>query len=212
MIDLLEMIFPEDLQCPICQNYRELNNLGICEKCSEQLERYYDNYNLPYVDKLISTYSYNNFSKKLINRYKLEEQRYLSKLFAKIVLEIIKNADIGIDYVTWIPARRIAKSQRGFDHAADIAKQLARYLDLPCESFLKLNKRQMAQKDLTAKERLLNVEDGFICDREFSVGERILVVDDIITTGATMQNAAKALLKSNPKIIIYAMAVFYTKY
>ncbi len=208
MSDLLKIVFPDDLQCLICERYKKLNKLGICDACQAQLE--FDNKvrNFPYIDKIIATYQYNSIAQSLIERYKRGGQRYLSILFAKMIAEIVENADIVIDYITWVPASRAAKSERGFDNGKDIAVELAKLLELPVKALLKHKGLQRAQKNLSAKERFLNVESAFICEKEVSVGEHILIVDDVLTTGATMQSVAKAILEVEAQVNIYAVAVF----
>ncbi len=206
---LLTEIFPDDLQCPICSLYKKLNHLGICEACQALIEVDNSTYQLPYIDKLISTYNYNSSAQQLINRYKRENQRYLANFFAKICVEVLKNADIYIDCITWVPTSRAGLWQRGCDQAADIAIEIAKLLAIPARDLLVLDKPVKAQKMLNAEARMANMQDAFRCGREISVGEHILIVDDIMTTGATLQNAAKALLEANSRITVYGLAVFY---
>ena len=98
------------------------------------------------------------------------------------------------DVVTWVPARRRDISIRGFDHAEVLARALARRLGSPCRSLLGRRGSQPDQAGLDRARRLVNLRDAFKA-RE-SVAGRVLLVDDLVTTGATASACATALRRA----------------
>ncbi len=210
--NILDVLFPEDVQCPICEHYRELNHLGICQRCQDKLTRC--QVEVPDAQHMFeyigASYVYNDLAKALIHRYKLGYERNLSKLFAKMIIEKLNCADICIDSITWIPCSVAKKRYKGFDHAEDIAVELAKLIDRPTHRLLVNANHGGAQKDRSRKERLGAMQDAFICDTAVSVGGHVLIVDDIVTTGATMHSAAYTLRLGNPDLSVSGMAAFYT--
>jgi ComF family protein len=95
-----------------------------------------------------------------------------------------------------VPLHHSRLKQRGFNQAQLIATRLERQLDLPVEPLLRRARRTGAQVHLDASKRMANVADAFVVDHEFVVnGRSILLVDDVVTTGATLSACAAALVR-----------------
>ncbi len=197
-IDLgLNLLLPNDLQCAACERYRNLVKWQLCEDCLDCLEPVdfelsADQYGL---ERLVSCFYYNQFAKKMIYRHKAEHHRYYSKIFANMIQE--RTA-----------ADRIAR--RGCDHAKDIARALAEQMAVPTIPLLEYSRRHGTQKRLSRENRIENMIDAFICRRLVSEGLSILIIDDVVTTGATIKSAAEAILKRNTGCHLFAATVFYT--
>ncbi len=202
----------DDLQCVVCERYCQLYRWQMCQQCAQKLHAM--DYQLSaeqyYLKHLVACFYYDDFAQKLIYAHKEGRQRYYSKIFSKMIEEKLKNADINIDCVTWVPTARSKIASRGCDHAKDIACELAQRLNLPFMPLLAKNKRHKAQKQLSKEERINNMIDAFICEQLIREGLHILIIDDVITTGATISSAAKAILQRNPDCQLHGAAVFYT--
>ncbi len=209
---VINLFLADDLQCVVCRRYCQLYRWQMCADCVEKLqvmdfelaaEQYY-------LKRLITCYFYDNFAQKLVYAHKTGKQRFYSKIFADMIQEKLKTADITIDCITWVPTAKRKIASRGCDHAKDIASQLATNLNLPLVPLLAKNERHKAQKQLTKEERINNMVDAFNCEQLIREGLHILIIDDVITTGATIRSAAKTILQRNPGCQLLGAAVFYT--
>lgn len=95
------------------------------------------------------------------------------------------------DVITWVPARRKDRAVRGFDHGEVLARAVAARLGLPAAALLARRGHQVDQVGLDRTQRLLNLTSAFAAVR--SVGGSILLIDDLVTTGATARACAEAL-------------------
>lgn len=101
------------------------------------------------------------------------------------------------DAITWVPVSFLRKYIRGYDQAYLLAKYTAKQLNLPLVPTLKRIRHTKTQSHLTSdSERLSNVREAFICRRIPEGCRHVLLVDDIVTSGATLCAAASALEKS----------------
>ena len=103
---------------------------------------------------------------------------------------------VSADVVTWIPLSRARLRKRGYDQAKLLAEEVAARQSLPCERMIEKIRNNRAQSGTkSAEERKKNVEGVYRAVTDCS-GARILLVDDIVTTGATLSEAAETLLKA----------------
>jgi ComF family protein len=105
------------------------------------------------------------------------------------------------DAVTWVPLAPRRRAERGFDQARVLARALARELHLPAAAFVRRTKATAPQARRTREERLVAMTGAFICIPGTSAPERLLLVDDVLTTGATASACAGALLEAGAREI-----------
>jgi ComF family protein len=105
---------------------------------------------------------------------------------------------VGADLVTNVPVHADRARQRGYDQAALIARQAARELRLPYASLLVRSRATIAQFDLDRRDRARNVKGAFSLDQRWPStpiqGRWLLLIDDVVTTGATLAACATTLL------------------
>ena len=133
---------------------------------------------------------------------------FLGRLFAKHMLEAAQFQDC--DYIVPIPLHRRRKSTRGYNQSECIARGISEILHIPVLSNLLVrNTHTITQTNLSRMERLENVGGIFSCKPlPDAVGKHFLVLDDVLTTGATICAAAEKILESFPaaKVSIAAIA------
>jgi predicted amidophosphoribosyltransferase len=114
---------------------------------------------------------------------------------------VARGAHRGIDVVTWAPTSSGRRRERGFDQAELIARTVARQLGLPCRRLLD---RAVAGDPQTGRARSDRLEGAEFHARPGLDGQRVLVVDDVVTTGATLRAAEAALRESGARQVVLA--------
>lgn len=185
---------------------KSFNNLGICFECFKKLEP------VPIfnpieatknVNYYISGYYYNDTLKSLIHRYKFSREYALSKLFSSMLYDRIKDIKelYDFDFITSVPISRQRFKSREFNQAELIARQVSALLDIPYVICIHKHRHTLPQSLLKRNMRKENIRDAFIADSERVSNKRILLVDDIITTGSTLNECAKELLSKNANFV-----------
>ena len=167
---------------------------GICSNCS---------YRKPYYKKAYCAYEYKGSVKEAIHNIKFRDRPQNIRYFADKVFEYaVQNGFEGADIITFVPMHPQKQRERGYNQSAILAKYLAKYKTGRYEKLLKKIKNTPNQHDLKREERLKNLKDSFVVADENKVkGKKILLVDDIYTTGATVNECAKVLMKAGAKSV-----------
>jgi Predicted amidophosphoribosyltransferases len=128
---------------------------------------------------------------------------------AEIMLERLPLGAVEFDCIVPIPLHWYRKAWRGFNQSEIIASAIARVYNKPVAHLLKRSRRTVFQSNLTAIERASNVRNAFVLSEKIAsqyVGKKILLVDDLMTTGATLYEAGHVLLGLKPICISAAVA------
>ena len=179
--------------CECCG--RELaKNATICGECL--------NHPTPFTHT-IAPFHYAEPIDKFIIALKFHGQllyaKLLGELLAERLIEYYKNT-AEPEIIIPIPLHTQRLKERGFNQALEIAKPIAKKLQLPLERYhCQRVKNTAAQTTLTAKERRHNVKQAFGVNKKLP--EHVAVIDDVITTGSTMTEFCKTLKKSGTIII-----------
>jgi len=196
--DCLSLIEVLDRQyCPFCFPPR-IVFAGTCLSCKR-------------TKKLAGLYcaaSYENFIvKKLIHQFKYEPYlKDLAKTLSSLIITHLQHLNKVNNFESFLlvpaPLHKKKLKQRGFNPAQEIAKEIAKALKIPVINALAKIKQTPAQVELEKEERLENIKGAFICPRP-DLGQiknrKILLVDDVFTTGATMEECALTLKKAGAK-------------
>ena len=132
---------------------------------------------------------------RLVRVYKDQGERRLAPVLAERMARVVAPA-WEFDAVTFIPATKTAVRYRGFDHAELLAREVAGLVGVPCRGVLDRPKTR-DQRTLSGRERIANLGDSFSAPDDAAHGERLLLVDDVFTTGATLCAATDALLAAS---------------
>ena len=200
----LEYIFLPS--CGIC------NKLGegyLCKKCEKELEKYKINLNNEenidnYIEKL-HVFKYEKMIRELIIQYKFNEKSYLYKTFCELIIKNKKVFDFIKSYDIIIPVPMYSKRirKRGYNQSELIAKELAKKLNIGYNKKVLIKvKKNKPQSILNKKERKENTENVYkIINKEKIYDKKILIFDDIYTTGATINACIKEIEKAKVKKI-----------
>jgi len=192
----------------LCQKPNRLSRGGKCKKChSKKLGGLYFalDYQNPLIKKLIQKFKYEPLIKELAETLSLLIITHFQLLdnkpnFFSPVRE--GKSSNGANFILIpIPLNEKRLKWRGFNQAEEIGKELSKFLKVPLVSNCLLRvKNTYPQVELTLEERKENVKGIFICQNQKEIfGKKILLVDDVYTTGATMEEAAWVLKESGAK-------------
>ena len=159
--------------------------------------------------KIFAVSAYKNPLKKLILEKSYSGNILASKQLGRIIYDrtLVRNLDI--DFLIPIPLHWTRFAKRGYNQAYVMAKELGLKLDVPVLDILKRKKRTVYQSSISFAGRQKNVENAFCLKSEYDnenvslllKNKNLLFVDDLCTTGATLKNSARCLLKFKPKSI-----------
>lgn len=152
--------------------------------------------------------AYREPTSRIIQRLKYEGLFALAQPLALIMAGAWPDWDAEPDVILPIPLHRRRERRRGFNQSALLARQLGRSLGIPVsEEGMQRTINTQPQIGLSPEQRYENVRDAFVADSAQVEGKQILLIDDVYTTGATMNAAANALLASGAKgVSAYCLA------
>ena len=150
-----------------------------------------------YISLVKSLTSYEGVAKALIWKLKSSGAQEAARIMAKSMVELLpKNKNF---IITPIPTASTRVRQRGYDHARLLAREISRQSRLPYSNCL-LRQGQAHQVGAAREQRLLQLSTAFRLKRPSSIhNKHILLVDDVVTTGATLETAAKILIQAGAK-------------
>jgi ComF family protein len=151
--------------------------------------------NPPHFDASCAAFVYAYPVDALMQALKYGGQLALAGLFAHTLHQRVGNA-AGVDLIVPLPLHPARLAERGFNQAAEIARALSRSTGIAMDAQLARRVRNTApQTGLPWRERAANMRQAFACGRDLA-GLRVAVVDDVMTTGATLQEFARTLKRS----------------
>jgi ComF family protein len=185
-----------DYFCASCRtpflNPAPLDSLGLCQLCRRGLRGF---------DSAYSYGAYDGVLQQLIHLFKYARVRPLAAPLGAFLASAIPR-DQRFDVVVPVPLHWRRRWARGFNQSALLAQAVARRYGISVVSALRRRRATTSQAGLTHARRRLNVADAFVVKRNKVVaGRRILLVDDVMTTGATATSCALALKQAGARYV-----------
>lgn len=208
--DLGNILFQEKDICFFCRD-EKLYEGYICSSCKGLVEYLHMEVELgtPYVEKAYYSVFYNRFIKEKIHDYKYHGKSYLYKPFGHMLLETIEYYNLAdeLDVITFVPMYNKKEALRGYNQSKLMAEYVAEKLDKPLCNCLIKTRHTKDQNKLGKIERQINLIDSFkIVNNTHLKSKKILIIDDIITTGATIRECGKVLVENGAKKV-YGLAI-----
>lgn len=156
---------------------------------------------LPF-DSAVAALEFTAASSRLILSMKDHGERRLVPIIAELMDEALDEGLLrAFDLMTFVPATAAAVLRRGFDHMELIARELSRITGLECVRLLE-PRQSVDQRSLSRVQRVENMDGAFTCcDTARVEGKRVLLIDDVFTTGATLFAASTALLEGGAESV-----------
>lgn len=202
---VLNFLFP-----PVCSICGKLNKNWLCLNCEKRVQRLEKSCvieikNKNY-EKLLYIFQYESLVRKLILRYKFSNQAYLNHFFANMIIKNEENCKLLQEYDLLIPVpmhhRKMQK--RGYNQTELVANELSKILKIPTKSDILIKVvNTVTQSKLGGKARQSNIQHAFFVPKDGEVeGKKIILLDDIYTTGATSQECSRVLKEAGAEEIL----------
>jgi competence protein ComFC len=178
----LASIIPPADGCPRC------GGMLVDEKCLVCGDRAF------YPDRNICAGEYRGALEAILKSYKFDSRARLHRPLSVLACRALEGAGIGFDLITAVPMSPKKRWKRGFNQSELVARALAGVLGTGYRRVLKERRGARRQREMRRTDRFINVLDRYAAvDRRIIRGARILIVDDILTTGATINECARTL-------------------
>ena len=194
--------------CPECKESAVLNVGKTCKRCGAAIdgaEDYCGNcaFDKIYFDRGYSAFVYDGSVRNSILRFKFGNCGNFARIFAKFLAEVVIRHGIEFDLVAYVPMSKNSLKKRGYNQAKLLAQHFCKILDCGdkfADAVIKVKETE-PQESLGRAERKTNLVGAYKCVAEVK-GCRVLVIDDIKTTGATLNECAKVLKKAGAVSVI----------
>ena len=189
-------------KCPLCG--RVVEDYGLCRECFSLINKdpaYY--YDIEGLDDLIVSSTYSGIMRRLIIDFKFKGKLSYGEIISEIMTEKILEKNLKDQVITYVSMHKKKEGERGYNQSKILAEKIARNLDLPCQDVFEKVIDTKFQVGLKKFDREENLRDAFEVK---NYAEEIIIVDDVITTGATISELTKIAKKAGIKKVTALIA------
>ncbi len=229
---LLHIIFPrtcfccghdikrknQALLCPTCTKNLKVPGELICKRCGLPLKSggahcfncrgsKAAKYKCSFIR---SALIFNEPSRALVHAFKYEKFSSIAKFFAPLMYKTYKENPpyFEAEIMVPIPIHKSRLRKRGFNQALLLSKELSKYNNIPTEDILIRKHKTKSQTKLNKIERKENIKEAFEIKKDYKVkGKAIILIDDVCTTGATLEECARVLKKAGAREVLALTAL-----
>ena len=230
---VLTTVFPNHYKCITCGKEIDYAGFDFCENCIKNLPQINGkiclrcgepiksmaNYclncknNKHHFKRNLSAFTYEKPISDHIMNLKYNNKKYLGEIFTAFLVQKYLELNISADVVIPIPLHPNRLKERGYNQAEIIAKPLSEKLNIPLALNAIERVRDTPKQSLSKsfEDRALNIKDAFKVISKNEVKDKVvLLIDDVYTTGSTLSECAKVLLKAKAKEV-YCLTVAHAK-
>lgn len=200
---LLDLLYPP--KCVFCRRLLRPEEHDVCARCAHELEP------IPaplrrgqFYTECYAVYSYEGVVAESLRRFKFSGQSQYAASFGRMLAPLLRTAPF--ELLSWVPVSAKRRRSRGYDQTELLAHAVAKELELPCTQTLQKirhNPAQSSQRDAAA--RRANVLGAYrAVSPERFAGRSVLLIDDILTTGATLSECSRVLLTAGASSVVCA--------
>lgn len=193
---LLQLLFPP--KCILCGKLLEAGETDLCQACRvDGPECPTSRVKFPFLDSWVAIWHYEGLVRRSIHRYKFRGRRHYAKGYGRLLaMKLSQQHPEGFDLLTWVSTSPLRKLFRGYDQVALLAKAVGSELGVKPEPLLKKIRHNRPQSGIRGDaQRRANVLGAYrVTDPARIQNKRIVLLDDVITTGATAGECARVLL------------------
>ena len=200
--NVLALVYPQQNECHLCSRALEAGDGCLCAACAGRLNAG----SIPRQDMFaphaplfacLSAYYHDGEARRLCHLLKYQGDALAALPLAEGMSHALVLAGLTADIAVPVPLHPARQRERGYNQAALLARELCGHTGLPiCESALRRVTHTRTQLSRTRAARLEAMRGAFMADAALVTGKTVLLVDDVLTTGATAAACAGALLQS----------------
>lgn len=217
-----DTLFPARIKCIVCgDDLPNVSNIEVCENCITKLEFITDKYchscgapvlgeakycfnckdNVRDFDIGRSVFVYDGVVVGLISGLKFGNKPYFARTLAQFMARLYNELGWQIDFVVPVPMTEKRIKIRGYNQAEVLAREFCEITGLPLNTEVLIKTKDTGeQKELTMLQRQQNIKDAFcVTDKNLVKNRNVLIIDDVMTTGATASACAHVFKKSQAK-------------
>ncbi len=201
-----DWLFPE--KCILCGSILESDEMDLCKECRVNApECPSSRIKYPYIDQWTALWYYEDKVRHSLLRFKFHNRRSYADSYGRLLaMKLMKEDRLSFDLLTWIPISPKRLRKRGYDQVQLLVHKLGPELDMVPVATLRKVRHNRKQSQISGlAQRRANVLGAYeAIDPQAIAGKRVLLLDDIITTGATASECARVLLTAGATEVQFA--------
>ena len=198
---IAQWLFPP--KCVLCRQILEKDETDLCRHCRVHAPAApMSHKKIPHLDRWTAVWYYEDKVRLSILRFKFYIARSYARAYGRfLAMQLLKDDMADFDLLTWVPVSKLRRLKRGYDQVELLSKAVGRELGTEPVRLLKKTRHNRPQSGITGDAaRRANVLGAYrVTDPAAIRDKRILLLDDVITTGSTMSECARTLLISGVK-------------
>lgn len=184
--------FVKQVKCAHCGRTTAVPEV-FCLSCKDKITSLY---------RMRSVFDYRAPVSRLVKNLKYDGCKYIAEIFVDFLKTEYDKGEFSPDFITFVPMTDKAKRKRGYNQSELLANGLSDKIGVPIYGAVVKKHETARQATLSARERLSNLDGAYkITDKGAVRDKEILIIDDVMTTGATAETLAKVFLKAGAKRI-----------
>ena len=202
----MDLLFPP--KCILCGKLLKKQEQDLCHDCRADSPEYPAGKDrIQFLDSFTAVWYYEDTVRRSLLRYKFYGARGNASGYGRLLaMKLLQSYPEGFDCLTWIPVSRLRKLRRGYDQVALLAEAVGKELNVtPVKTLRKIRNTPPQSGIHDVYRRRANVLGAYkaLCPEQIK-GKRILLLDDVITSGATASECARVLLTAGAKEVFFA--------
>ena len=202
----LRLLFPP--KCALCRTLLAENETDLCHACRENAPVFTKSkFKVSFVADWTAVWYYKEDVRKSLLRFKFYKARHYAPVYGRfLAMKLLSSGKDDFDVLTWVSTGALRRWKRGYDHAKLIADAVARELGVTAVKVLRKTRHTPPQSTLAgAAQRRANVLGAYkVTDPTLIAGKHVLLLDDILTTGATASECARVLMTAGASKVTFA--------
>lgn len=147
------------------------------------------------IDGIRSLFSFDEVVRKAIHQLKYQNLKAISSCLAELLADYFRSSSLPGEALVYVPLHPRRLRERGYNQSALLARELSSRIRLPVieDCLIRVKQARAQVRAVDVEERRRNVTDAFVCRDERVKGRQIILIDDVCTSGATLESCSAAL-------------------